>query len=62
MRVVELRDAASGELYRVHPDDVSLITDTGGDGTSCVVMIAGKQLVVQGSTAEVLKQISDAIR
>ena len=62
MNVVELRDAASGELYRVHPDDVTLITENGADGISCVVTLAGKQLIVQGTTAELLKQISEAVR
>jgi uncharacterized protein YlzI (FlbEa/FlbD family) len=62
MKVVELNDAASGELYRVHPDDVSLITVNGTDDTSCVLMLAGRQLVVEGSTAEVLRKISDAVR
>ena len=62
MTVVELKDAASGELYRVHPDDVSLITVNGTEHTSCVLMLAGKQLIVEGSTAQVLKKISDAVR
>ncbi len=62
MIVVKLKDASSGELYRVHPGDVSLITDNGEDGTSCTLTLAGKRLVVEGSTAEVLKKISDALR
>jgi uncharacterized protein YlzI (FlbEa/FlbD family) len=62
MKVVELKDAASGELYRVHPDDVSLIRVNGEDDESCFLMLAGKQLIVEGSTAEVLKKISDAVR
>ena len=32
-----------------------------GDGTSCVLMLAGRELVVEGSAAEVLKKISDAM-
>ncbi len=62
MKVVELRDAASGELYRVHPDDVTLITEQEGDGISCVVTLAGKKLIVRGTTAELLKQISEVVR
>ena len=62
MKVVELRDAETGESYRVHPDDVSLITEQGGDGRSCVVTLAGKQLTVEGTTAEILKRISAAIQ
>jgi len=61
MTVVELKDAASGELYRVHPDDVSLIVDEGADG-ECTLTLAGKRLVVVGSTAEILKKISGAVR
>lgn len=62
MKVVELRDAVTGKLYRVHPDDVTLITENGGDGTSCVLTLAGKRLIVQGTTAELLKQMSEAVR
>lgn len=62
MKVVELTDAESGERYRVHPDDVTLITEQRGDGRSCVVTLAGKQLTVNGTTADILKKISEAVR
>lgn len=62
MKVVELRDAASGKLYRVHPDDITLITEQGEEGKSCVLTLAGKQLIVEGSTADLLKQISEVVR
>jgi hypothetical protein len=62
MKLVELRDAASGELYRLKLDDISLIMDKGGDGKSCLLTLAVKQLVVEGSTAELLKKINMALR
>lgn len=62
MRVVELRDAETGKLYRVHPDDVSLIADQGENGSSCLVTLAGKQLIVEGTTAAILRKISAAIK
>lgn len=61
MKVVELRDAASGKLYRVHPDDITLITENGEDGNSCVLTLAGKQLIVEGTTAQILKQIAEVV-
>lgn len=62
MKVVELKDASSGEIYRVHPDDVTLIADNDGEATSCVIMLAGKHLLVEGTTADLLRQISEAVR
>ena len=62
MRVVELTDAANGRVYRVNPDDISGIIDRGEDGTTCALMLMGRELVVEGSAAEVLKKITDALR
>lgn len=61
MALVELKYAASGELCAVDAAAIDLITQDGTGRTTCVVMDDGTQLVVQGGTVEVLKQINRAL-